>query len=55
MSEIYAPAFIVLFNGKLSLCDIYFAHKVNKSLMSKGFGELKWTCPLCYCIGKFVN
>ena len=27
--------------------------KWSKSLMNEGFRELKWTCPLCSCIGKF--
>lgn len=26
----------------------HLARKENKSLMSEGFGVLKWTCPLCY-------
>ena len=34
--------------GKLSLRDMRFALKVNKSLMNEGFRELKWTCPLFY-------
>ena len=27
--------------------------KWSESLMNEGFRELKWTCPLCSCIGKF--
>ena len=34
--------------GKLSLRDMRFAFKVNKSLMNEKFRELKWTCPLFY-------
>ena len=26
--------------------------KWSKSLMNEGFRELKWTCPLCSCIGR---
>ena len=32
-----------------------FAHKVNKSLMSEGFRELMWTCPLCSYAGKIFK
>ena len=30
-----------------------FRAKVYKSLMSEGYRELKWTCPLCSVLGKF--
>ena len=39
--------------GKL-LRSRTLARKVYKSLMSEGYRELKWTCPLCFNIENFV-
>ncbi|MDY2661762.1 MAG: hypothetical protein SOV67_03445 [Bariatricus massiliensis] len=40
--------------GKL-LRSRTLARKVYKSLMSEGYRELKWPCPLCYDIGVLVS
>ena len=39
--------------GKL-LRSRTLARKVYKSLMSEGFMELKWTCPLCSYPGNVI-
>ena len=40
--------------GKILLRNCARRSKVSKPLMSEGVGELKWACPLCSDIGKFV-